>query len=733
MRHNDDALSKKPEGAMKRRAFLGLLGAAAVVRPKLAFAARDFPTRAALAAALAGGLVPEVGQTYTAGGFRYAGASGAAALPDLPGLLPDGDVYPQHFGALADLAYTLRNDLPLDASSAERRRGFVRTGGTNDRAAFEAADAHAFARRVQLMLDGDYFIDGEIRPKARWIAKQRFASTLWCRHSWNGVANQYIESGMVLLEPGSGLIGIRFIDQWAATSVKPNKGRGMGCFGTAVRVGEFGTVAEQPLRKNIDLDVLFCRAARLAGEQPSQANLMVTYMGHVEDCRVGVGVFGATNVGTNILLLCHFGFTYDPRADGFDDRNNPSKTDARMLETYHPSNFDITFLSELDNADGWGLLRPYDLASTGAMRVGPVRTRGLPTGGAVSCGDYCDMLTVERQKGTIGKGIRLGFIHATGCRLSNRNDEARFGGFYVKGIGTVSGSGFVYDGTDMKLRSQLEWDIKCEGMHLEMEADAAEGKSYPPMKPSAVRGVWLNGCLGSIDLGKISTFGATRAVEVEYSNCDLVYDYVAGDGVLMYEFSKGGRILGSSTTRRGDDAEDGSQASARKTAVTVIGRTLATKTTQDIPAGATIIPIKAFDAGPEGRADDVYVGDPISIGDETVIARALIQNGVSYLVTTPLGAPVRSGTPVVIDQRARLDRFVGSFDSGGEGIVLVNANVLDADLSRVKWAGRHAASLKKGSYLQLVEGPPAPLGRSAGAGKAIAFDRTSRVDGPGAR
>jgi hypothetical protein len=61
----------------------------------------EFASRAALVAAVAGGLVIVPGVTYRAGGLAYRGQTGATAIADLPGLVPNGDVTPSHFGAIA--------------------------------------------------------------------------------------------------------------------------------------------------------------------------------------------------------------------------------------------------------------------------------------------------------------------------------------------------------------------------------------------------------------------------------------------------------------------------------------------------------------------------------------------------------------------------------------------------------------------------------------------------------
>lgn len=56
-----------------------------------------FSTRAEAVATIAEGWVPEAGVIYWIGGIAYIGSTGATAIPDLPGLIPNGDVTPDHW------------------------------------------------------------------------------------------------------------------------------------------------------------------------------------------------------------------------------------------------------------------------------------------------------------------------------------------------------------------------------------------------------------------------------------------------------------------------------------------------------------------------------------------------------------------------------------------------------------------------------------------------------------
>lgn len=62
----------------------------------------SYPTRALLAASVAAGASWADGTLVSDGTVTYKASAGATDIPDLPGLLPYGDVYPGHFGAKGD-------------------------------------------------------------------------------------------------------------------------------------------------------------------------------------------------------------------------------------------------------------------------------------------------------------------------------------------------------------------------------------------------------------------------------------------------------------------------------------------------------------------------------------------------------------------------------------------------------------------------------------------------------
>lgn len=62
----------------------------------------DYGSRSEFVSAVAGGLARRDGTVIGAGGMFYAASAGATAISDLPGWVPAGDVYPDHWGAVGN-------------------------------------------------------------------------------------------------------------------------------------------------------------------------------------------------------------------------------------------------------------------------------------------------------------------------------------------------------------------------------------------------------------------------------------------------------------------------------------------------------------------------------------------------------------------------------------------------------------------------------------------------------
>ena len=201
---------------------------------------------------------------------------------------------------------------------------------------------------------------------------------------------------------------------------------------------------------------------------------------------------------------------------------------------------------------------------------------------------------------------------------------------------------------------------------------------------SRTRGLWVNAALGSINLGRLNIAGASRALEAEFCNADLTFDFVGGNGRIMYEFSKGAKIIHSSTS-----------GVANNSAVSLVGRQLKTYLTRPVRRGDTILPI----APHRRKIDDVFVGDIIRIGRFSVLSTELVVENVPFIRTSPLPASFPAGTPIIIDQRVRVDDFSATYNTNEFGIVAQNADLTISRVSNSALKGRgihlrHDCSIK---------------------------------------
>ena len=72
------------------------------VRPHVEEEIKNFSSRITLVNAISAGFTPVDGETYFADGVSYIGSTGSTAIPDLPGLLPNGHTTPRHFGGIGN-------------------------------------------------------------------------------------------------------------------------------------------------------------------------------------------------------------------------------------------------------------------------------------------------------------------------------------------------------------------------------------------------------------------------------------------------------------------------------------------------------------------------------------------------------------------------------------------------------------------------------------------------------
>ena len=411
-----------------------------------------FSSRSVFSQSVRSGFNIDHGAVYLAGGFQYLGVNNSNVIPDIPGVIPFGKIFPQHFGAKADMLYKMMRTPRGHGGGAS---GFVLSSGANDRLAIHKADAYANVIGQPLYFKGNYLVDGELWPSVRWVSEIEWGATMWLRYYWDSINQRIPECGLRLTRSGTGLIGIRLIGQNATTQLRPS---GNGHLGTLFTIGDYYSSKPQALIENIALKVLMVRAAHIPGAQISTPGFLSAAMGYIENMRAEIGVWGKTNVSSTAPFFFHWGAHYKSP----DGEESLDKTAYEIIETYHTVGAKLTWLTPLDNNDGHNFSRSFDLASVGDVEVGPLVAKGVPAGaGWITCGDVCDFYTSRRQAGAIGKGIRLGFIDASDCPLSRSGP--RSSAFFLKGRGESKAKNDVYKGTDILKSRQLVWDIKCDG------------------------------------------------------------------------------------------------------------------------------------------------------------------------------------------------------------------------------------------------------------------------------
>jgi len=746
-----ESLTKRNgDGDLSRRQVLGLSAAAAawVVQGSSVEARTSetyWGTRVALVTSLAGGMDVVEGEVYTAGGYQYIGTPGATPIPDMPGFLPFGNIHVEHFGAKGDLTWTLHGN------------GYVRRSGTDDLAAFQAANAWAATTKLRtLYAGGSYFIDGMLEPTCFIDSGNSYRSYLWLRYGRT-------ENGMWFHTSNAGLRGFKVVGQYDFNDLIDGYKPVGGQIGTVLLTGMQDPWVTHVETSNIDIDVLVCRAADTA-TQNSRSSIVVMCLGYTVRSKFRLGTHGRTNVSAELLFNLHWsvkqkpetveigrievtnggaGYTTAPAVTimptGGDVVVNPTTATARIsggrvtgvridrvghgyvnaplvsfsgpgtgatavalmgvenlggnypigadfVETYHPSDIDVSFSTVIDNADGHNFSRVFELASACSCTVGPLHCRGLSTIYWLSIGDLGDAYTCEAQKGRPARGHRLGFMRGEKMTASAASPYV----VYYKGGGTSTIGTEYYPNSQRQYFRQVPMEAVVEGHYITM----ADGYDR-----TLGKGIFAANFLGQVDLGVVTTWGLNRAVECQDGVGDVTYRYVDGDGAMSHEYFRGGSILESST-HRGDEAAIGPSNlfgmgyNNRNCAIYVGGDTVTATISASVTAGATEIPINVI-------PEDLMTGYPVDFGAFTATLRAPSQNGVPFLFTTPIQADVLSGTVVTIDRRAVLDRLVGTFESSKNGLVVANGRVNSADLSRVGFTGMNAGLIKDGASVRI--------------------------------
>lgn len=670
--------------------------------PSLSFAARSDLVVMLKELDLLGGTV------VYAEGYAYIAQPGATAIADMPGYLPYGDVHVEHFNAKCDMTWDTRTLGQFTGSSGipDATTGPWRIRGTNDLAAFQAANAYATARggvfyaeRGDAEAETGYFVDGQLELTSRLVSRTNYRACMWLRNS-----NVY-HSCIWIKGSGGGVVGLSLIGQYAyvpALAGGTDKPASHGQMGPTITVcaGEspFGgptiyTTGAQEILEGVEVDVMCCRAGLDMINTPSfQQRSASTYhlfsAAGVEGASYRVGVFGTTNIASNGMVICHWGLRYSG-GDPYTDWGS-----MEIEETYHTCDSTIEIMGHVDQvANKHGFLNVLELSSAGHITVGDISCRGV-TPIVIQPGDAINEWSNARQKQKVMRGIRVGNVFATDVLDSRVDAEpvspgppARASGFavMVRGYGTVQTDVDHYPGTSIMTSRQLEVDVAFKSITVARP----EGNDA-----WASRGVYVAGCWGRVDLGAVMTWGYGRAVDIQYCNGDTRVDYVGGDGSVLYIHSRGGSILGTATnkgTSVGDFATNGAfgpgYAGANR-CVYLTGRSLTTTTTANAALGATQTKII-------GIADeDIYIGTPVKIGNYWVTVTENIQALVPFIRHSPLPAAVLSGATVTVNDRGGLVKLIVSSASGEDAVYATGGVTVDfCDMSRLQWSGKTGLNL----------------------------------------
>lgn len=608
------------------------------------------------------------------GGRRFAGDGGAAIYNKVAALVLGGfqsadgafwalslgqDIRVEHFGAFHNMTWEMVAD--LGSTNTGSRSGPFRTGGNNDLQAFIDADEYTknIIKTGEFFAESDrYFLDAQFKLQGRMKSRRGIRPELWLRNS-----NVY-HSNIWIQQSNAGVIGFTMINQYGYSGSKPASNGQMGPGITIASVANsqggpsiYSDAAQfpsghAPILDNIEIDVSSIRAGAAAG-QISKGAYQMMIAGGVEYSKFRIfPVAKPTNISSNGLCINHWGMQYH-NGDPFGDWSQ-----MVIEETYHctdctidiPGHFDMW-----DNPHGYNEL--YHSSAGGANVIGDISCRGVvPI--HIQPGDAVNNWANPRQKQKVMKGISVGYIN--GIDIPTVGEPAPAGVTWinsvlcpVRGFGTVQLATDKYDDLDRNRCRQIEVDVKFRGIHL--------SQSTPNWNK---RGVYAQGCFGKLDFGAITTYGIGRAYEIEYCDGDQTLNYVEGDGCLLYEFSRGGRLLQTDTDRLVpgyvENIADGTYrpgTGAGTRAVSITGGSYSTIVT--IPAGKANSLTRTYVTPFSGADDDVYEGTPVKIGSQWVSITEFAQGRSTGTVVRANITGISRSNPAIVNFNLATSQMIG--------------------------------------------------------------------------
>lgn len=681
----------------------------------------DATTRSVLVARIGGGWVPKNGRVYRAAGIAYVGTTGATAISDLPGLLPHGDVFVQHFGIVADLAYEEQQARDNTGTLISGQYGFVRTGGTDWAATLIVANNYAASvGRPLLFKNGGYYWKGELEATTSWVPETDGGVTLWAEYAKRAQGALTIsESGLVVKTSGvnigiPGKLGFKCVAQFALqTSITGAKEAGNGQRGSFIRWNEYYNPAAQPIIDGCGCRLWIVRAllqrdnaGAIIATARSVSSIVAFGTAGLKNFDFEFGVWGRTNVSSQYLFIAHWGCYYDPSTTPFDDATTYDKTPATPIETYHATHGEARFISDIDNANGYGLSGPFEIASGGYIDVYGTHTNGLGSNsaysgavGVVSCGDLCNAFTVAEQRPFVGGPIRVFDMVATEVNGVAGSQQA-----YVKGLGTSKAIGDYEPGTSIfkqrQLRMHVEW-INCK-------VSFASGSD-----PVNQRGLFVDQVVGTVLFPNFRTEGGQRGVEVEYSR-GLFEGSLSGDGVAINNFSDI-VVFNDVTVDRGNTAntaDTSNYASGYNSTNSRAIEVVSTYTDIGTVSGAVAIggTTLAFASGVSQRVNQ---GDIFFVGSNRLTVRGAAAAGALSVAVSPILTALVGDETVTHYRAARSIIRRPAFASSARGIRVIDSQVEIEDLGGILYTGYNAVHATGTSHV-LVRGGTLPfVGRSS--------------------
>jgi hypothetical protein len=494
----------------------------------------DAINRAALVSRVSGGFVPTHGRVYRAGDLSYIGSAGATAIPDLPGLLPLGNIFVQHFGVIADMTYE-EQQIRDATGTLISEYGWVRTGGTDWRSLIVLADAYAASvDRPLWFKDGGYYWFTELAQTARWLAETDFGVTLWANFAKVSVAGLDVaQSGLSCKTASAGLgvpgdHGFLIVGQFSSTTLKET---GQGDLGSAYRINNFYTPEQQQVVSGLHVRAKFNRAALQRNAsgvitQRSIGSILVTAMGGIEYSHFEIGVFGRTNVSSSHLILCHWQAYYDATSIKF------AGATVATGGTGYASDFYVT-------VTGGG----------GGVTVTPV-VKAIVSGGAVVSYDVEDW----------GEGLTEApvFDHTpgggTGATANVRFGDASTGD---KTMATIVESYHF-------IKNQIDFITpidNADGHKMDIPFDIASGGHVQVrgVKTFGLNGTTFGGALGSVSCGDVIN-QYTVASQKEYVGKAIhIIGPVARDVLAVTSGEEMFYVKGMGTSKANGDFEPGTR------------------------------------------------------------------------------------------------------------------------------------------------------------------------------